>query len=177
MKKLLVFREGVCPEAREVEDYLYNSEVIRSDFIDMGAEVQSTHQSGTLSLYSSTWEIVFKDSDKFDYWHLVAEGTQGYAFEEASFKAATGLIEPFKGPHVLLTAVVHKRNTMVLIYRLKKKLSALLDLHLPLLLDSFKDGEYRYVIPENDLGSTNASLQKEEDAENAKAAPAGDPPA
>jgi len=162
MKKLLVFREGSCPEPHEVEDYLYNSEVIRQDFVDMNPEAESRQYSGKLGIYDSTWEIVFKDNDKYDFWHLVAVGTEGYAFDEPSFKAVNGLLLPFRGEYCMLQAVIHKANTMTTIYRLHKALSTLVALHLPQLIDSLQDGIYHYAIPVDALGPVHASLKEKE---------------
>jgi len=168
MKKMLIFREGVCPDAREAEDYLYNSEVIRSDFIDMLPTEELQCQLGTLSVYASSWDIVFKDSDTFDYWHLYAEGTHDYAFEEPSFKAAIQLLAPFRGGHAVIQVVVHKDHSVLLVYRVKKSLSTLIDSHLQRILESYTNGAYHHVVPDTVLGSLTASLSKEEDAKHAK---------
>lgn len=168
MKKMLVFREGSCPEPHEIDDLLYNTEVIRQDFVDMTPDDETRRYSGTLGVYDSTWQIVFKDSDKYDYWHILAVGTEGYAFEEPSFKAASGLLEPYRSEYLVLQAVIHKTNTMLLIYRVNKALSMLLHLHLPKILYSLQDGIYHYAVPDDALGPVNAALAKKEDVKDAQ---------
>ncbi len=162
MKKLLVFREGLCPDSRELDDYLYDSELIRSDYIDMSAEVEVNLHSGTLAMHASTWEVIFKDNDKYDWWHFVCEGTDSYATKEAAFIAAIEFFpKSIRNPlNCSLHVVLHKNNYMVMAYRLPKSLSATLDSHVELRLSSFKDGEYTYEIPEDVLGS--AIVQEEE---------------
>ncbi len=159
MKKLLIFREGLCPDLREVEDYLHDSEVIRGDFIDPTPDDERKYQHGTMSLYDSTWSVVFKDDHLYDYWHVLAENTEPYAFDELTFKAAIGVLEPYR-EHLLLTAVLHKRSTVVLIYRAGKHISHLLDMHIPFILDSFNDGVYGYAVPEADVASAALSDSK-----------------
>jgi len=177
MKQMIVVREGACPEPQEVDAYLYNTEVTRQDVIDMVPDQEDRRMVGTLGVYASTWEIVFKDSEKFDFWHLSGEGTRVFAFDEEPIKAVVGLLEPYRGPHCILHTVVHKHNAVLLIYRIKKRLSDLLAEHLPQLVDSFKDGHYHYVIPDAALGPLSVSLTKEEDAANAKNKPANHPTA
>ena len=105
MKKLLVFREGMCPDSREVDDYLHDSEVIRGDFIDLNPDDERKYTKGRMALYDSTWSVVFKDDHLYDHWHLVGEVTRPYAFDEDTFKATNTLLEPYR-EHLLLTAVL-----------------------------------------------------------------------
>jgi hypothetical protein len=154
MKKLLVFREGLHPDSRELDDYLYDSEVIRSDFIDMSPDNEIRHQEGDLAFYASSWEVIFKGDEKYDQWHLVCEGSTTYSFEEQSFKALNEFF-PKHLRNVLncnLQICLHKMDMMVCIYRLPKAVSHLLDTHLQYRFESFKDGKYHYEIPESALG-------------------------
>lgn len=160
MKKMLVFREGICPDSREVDDYLHDSEVIRGEYIDLSPEEETRRFSGTLALYDSTWQVIFKGDHEFDQWHVVGEASCPYAFEEPAYKAATGLLEPYRD-RLVLTAVLHKRTTIVLVYRVPKPLSELINLHLPFILEGFVSGVYTYVIPELDLGATDPPEPKE----------------
>lgn len=165
MKKLLVFREGMCPDSREVDDYLHDSEVIKGDFIDLNPDDERKYTKGRVALYDSTWSVVFKDDHLYDHWHLVGEGTRLYAFDEDTFKATITLLEPYR-EHLLLTAVLHKNNTITLIYRAGKCMSHLLDIHMPYILDSFNDGAYTYVIPSADVAAAALSDSKAKAAQD-----------
>lgn len=162
MKKLLVFREGLCPDSRELDDYLYDSEVIRSDYIDMTPSNEINCYSGTLAMHASTWDIVFKDDDKYDWWHFLCEGTDSYAIRENAFLAAIEFFpKSIRNPlNCGLHVVLRKNNYMVMAYRLPKSLSTLLNEHVELRLNSFKDGEYSYEIPEDILGPVLVSEEE-----------------
>ena len=167
MKKLLVFREGVHPDPRELDDFLYDSELFRSDFLDLSPEEKFEHYSDNLSLHTSTWEVVFKDDDKYDFWHFLCVGSDTYAFDEPAFIATFDFF-----PKELINvrccncrAVFHKDNYMVVIYRLPKAVSHLVDLHLKYRLESFKDGKYHYDLPKDDLGSVNVQMEEAEVSE------------
>jgi len=170
MKKLLVFREGLHPDPRELDDYLYDSEVIRSDFIDMPAAKELNVQHGTLAIHSSSWDVVFKDNDKYDYWHLICESSDSYGFTEPPFVALLGFFDKKWNnlAHLQCTAVSHKKNSMVVIYRLSKVMSEIMEMDLKLRLDSFKDGKYTYEIPESVLGSLHAATAEAEVQGDAK---------
>lgn len=171
MKKLLVFREGLHPDPRELDDYLYDSEVIRSDFIDVPAAKELNVQHGTLAMHTSSWDVVFKDDDKYDTWHVLCEGSDTYGFEEPPFVAAINFFDPkWRHPvHLTCTAVVHKKNYMLAIYRLSKAMSEVMEMDLKFRLESFKDGAYTYEIPESVLGSLHATTAEAEVPGDAKA--------
>ncbi|MCY1290669.1 hypothetical protein D9M70_398240 [compost metagenome] len=48
MKKMLVFREGQVQDRFDIDDYLYDSEVTRGDFMDM-----------TPTFRTITWRVEF----------------------------------------------------------------------------------------------------------------------
>jgi hypothetical protein len=164
MKKLLVFREGLHPDSRELDDYLYDSEAVRGDFFDLDARDAFGVYSGSLSLHASTWDVTFKDDDKYDFWHIVCEGSTEYAFTEAAYIASMEFFKPEwrTGKLVNCRAVVHKNNAMVSIYRLTKAMSEVMDMDLKHRLESFKDGKYHYETPADALGPLLIAAEKEE---------------
>ncbi|MNI58115.1 hypothetical protein D3C73_1132110 [compost metagenome] len=166
-----MFREGLHPDSRELDDYLYDSELNRNDFMDLHPEEKFECYSGTLALHSSTWEVVFKDDDKYDWWHFVCEGTTPYAFEEPAYVAAnTFFPEGLRNVKCCARMVVlHKRTgAMVANYRLPKAVSHLMELHLRYRLESFSNGKYHYDLPHDDVGSVNVQMEEAEARENAK---------
>lgn len=164
MKKLLVFREGVHPDSRELDDYLYDSEACRDDFYDLAATDEFGVYHGRLSLHASSWDVVFKDSDKYDFWHIVCEGTTGYAFTELPYIASMEFFKPEwrKSGLVNCRAVLHKNSSMVCIYRLTKAMSEVLSMDLKHRLESFKDGKYTYETSAETLGPLYAAAEAEE---------------
>jgi hypothetical protein len=170
MKKLLVFREGLHPDSREVEDYLYDSEAIRDDFFDLAARDEIGVYHGRLSLHATSWDVTYKDDDKFDFWHIVCEGSTGYAFEEPAFIAAMEFFKPEwrQAKLVNCRAVLHKNNYMVSIYRLPKAMSEVMSMDLKNRLESFKDGKFHYETPADALGPLAIAEEEREIQENAK---------
>lgn len=170
MKKLLVFREGLHPDSRELDDYLYDSELIRDDFFDLSARDAFGVYHGRLSLHATTWDVVFKDSDTFDYWHIVCEGSTGYAFTEHAFMASMHFFKQEWRAAKLVNcrAVVHKNNSMVCIYRLPKAMSEVMEMDLKNRLESFKDGHYHYETPADALGPLAIAEETRANAPDAK---------
>jgi hypothetical protein len=165
MKKMLVFGDEHVQDRVNLDDFLYDSEVTRDDFVNMEPTFRDDYLAGGIAIMTSSWDIVFKDDDKYDVWHFLVTGKDPYDFEEPCHKAAAGLFSPYQ--HKLLfnlRAVLFTKGNYVLIYRLPKKLSELIDLHLPQLADSFDGTTYTHRIPEDVLGPLIASLSKEEAA-------------
>lgn len=163
MKKMLVFREELVQDRFDLDDYLYDSEVTRSDFIDMEPDVQDNYQVGGISILTSSWNIVFKGDDKYDFWHFLVISNDPYNHDEPCHRGAVQLFAPYKSPVFNLRAVLHSKGNYVLIYRLPKKLSELFESYLKPIMESFDGNEYTYRIPEDALGPIVTSVSKEED--------------
>jgi len=162
MKKLLVFSAGRIQDRFELDDYLYDSEVIRSDYIDLNPEDRFQHIFPKAMVDVSEWEMIFKGSEEFDFWHTLVVSEDSYDFEEYKHKASIQLMKPYLSEHVVITAVIHVNNHHVVVYRLKKAVSKVLNQHLKFILESFDGEKYNYSIPENVLGSALLSIPKEE---------------
>lgn len=150
----------------EREDYLYDSEVIRSDFIEQKPETEEEFILGGFFVHVTTWEIVFKGDDLYDYWHLLVDRDDSYNFEDPAAKAAVSLFKPYYVdplvPELIsLNAVVHVHKRLVLVYRVRKALSEVLDRHLPFILKGYTDGKFHYAVPAEDLGIVATPSQKE----------------
>lgn len=154
MKKLIVFRRGVCPESDEVEDYLHSTEVLRSDFIDMSPEREMRNHVGDLAQYVSDWNVIFKDDETYDQWHI---------HFDTSCKVAGTLLEQYRAVGVCQCIVVLRGDTSVVaIYRIPKAISKLFSEHLPQILESYSDEHgYSFRIDESSI----ESLRVEEEPE------------
>ncbi|MCY1290668.1 hypothetical protein D9M70_398230 [compost metagenome] len=111
---------------------------------------------------TSSWDIVFKGDDKYDFWHFLVISNDPYDFEEPCHRGAIELFAPYKSPAINLRAVLYTKGNYVLIYRLPKRLSELFDSHLTQLAESFDGTTYAYRIPEDVLGPVMLSVSKEE---------------
>lgn len=162
MKKLLVFQDGLVQDRHQLEDYLYDSEVVRSNFIDMNPEDDNTYRLPGFIVNVTTWDVVFKGDDKYDYWHVLVVNDNTYDFEEPKHAAAIELLAQYKTEHINLTVVTHSSGHYVLVYRVRKAFSELISAHLPKILESFDGKTFGFRIPEDDLGSAALSVPKEE---------------
>ena len=167
MKKMIVIREGGPPNSRELDDYLYNSEVTRSDFIDMTPVSEEAFYKDGMSIHVSDWDVVSKDGDKYDQWHLIADIETMYSFDDRRYKAML-VLEKYRSAHCSPVIVSHTPTYFFFVYRVKKKISNLISQNLKAILESFNGECYDYAIDEQSVGSVGLSIQEEEDAEDAR---------
>ncbi len=167
MKKMIVIREGGPPSSRELDDYLYNSEVTRSDFIDMTPVSEESFYKDGMSIHVSDWDVVSKDEDKYDQWHLIADIETMYGFDDRRYKAML-VLEKYRSAHCSPVIVSHTPTYFFFVYRVKKKISNLISQNLKAILESFNGEYYDYAIDEQSVGSVGVSIQEEEDAEDAR---------
>lgn len=147
MKKLLIIRPGVAPTwTSELDDYLYDSEVIRGGYMDLEPGDVWTVATDTMGFHSTTWEIVFKDDDKYDYWHILTTDHDPYDVEVESLRAAAGLFAGLKwnAEHFDLRAVLCRKNGRALIYRTSKGMSKWIQSELKERLASWTGDQYTY---------------------------------
>lgn len=162
MKKLLVFSDGHISERQQLEDYLYDSEVTRDDFIDMNPSDELSITTSGIAVNVTSWPVVFKGDDKYDQWHFLVVHEDTYAFDEIKHVAALNLMKPYHSEHVRVIAVSHSSGHLVFIYRIAHALSKLIGEHIDKLLESFNGKEYTYQIPEVLLGSVHTSISEDE---------------
>lgn len=151
MKKMIVIREGGPPDSRELDDYLYNSEVSRSDFIDFNVVREQFSRKDNLSIHASEWNIVFKGDDKYDSWHFIADIGERYAFEDRRYKAML-LLEPYRKYCRLMVGSHASEVFTFLIYNVPKSLSQILSTQLQEIIESFDGEEYKVTLDEATLG-------------------------
>lgn len=161
MKKLLVFSDGRISEKQQLDDYLYDSEVTRDDFIDLDPSDDKAVVLDNMAVRATSWDVVFKGDDKFDQWHFLVDHDDSYDFNEPKHKAAVELLKPYHSPHVRVIAVIHLTGRYVVIYRVVRSLSSLFDEHLERMLESYNDQTYSYRIPESMLGPVLSSLPED----------------
>lgn len=126
MKKLLVIRPGVVPtRTSELDDYLYDSEVIRGGYMDLEPGDGWSANTATMGFYLSTWDVVFKDDDKYDSWHILTTDHDPYDVTAEALKAAVALFTGLKwnATHFDCRAVLCRNNGRALIYRTSKGMS------------------------------------------------------
>lgn len=167
MKKMIVIREGGPPNSRELDDYLYNSEVTRSDFIDMTPVSEEAFYKDGMSIHVSDWDVVSKGGDKYDQWHLIADIETMYNFDDRRYKAML-VLEKYRSAHCSPVIVSHTPTYFFFVYRVKKKISNLISQNLKAILESFNGECYDYAIDEQSVGSVGLSIQEEEDAEDTR---------
>lgn len=162
MKKLLVFRDNKLGSRLELDDYLLDAEVVRGDFIDMNPEEEATFTIRDKVISATTWEVIFKGDDQYDHWHLLVDHPDSYEFDEPKHRMALALFDTYRNEHITITAVLHTHGHYVVILRMRKAMSRLINAHLPAILESFNDTTYTYQIPESELGSVVSPIPKEE---------------
>lgn len=163
MKKMLVFKRDGIQERQDLDDYLYDSEVTRSDFIDMTPVDNHEYIVGGIAINDSTWDIVFKGDDTYDFWHLIVDSEDSYNFTEPCHLAAINLFTSYNQSCFNLRSVVHNKGMYALVYRIPKVISELFNRHLKSILESFDGKTYIFSIPQDVLGPIVLSASKEED--------------
>lgn len=157
---MIVIREGNIPDSRELEDYLYNSEVSRSDFIDFTPIATHHANHDGMSIHVSDWDIVFKGDEKYDSWHLIADIEMQYAFDDPRYRAML-LLEKYR-KLCKLQVVNHDHAYVYLIYQVPKELSEKLGELITAIIESFNGKEYTVELHEDVLGPIGLSLEEGE---------------
>jgi hypothetical protein len=159
MKRLVLFREGSKPFLGELDDYLHVSEIVKYNYVDMEPSAEWYHSFPDGVVHITDWDLVFKDDDKYDYWHLVSETSDE---SDVHHTRSIALLEPYRSEWCVLTAVIRDRDILVCIWRLDKAVSELIQSHIPYLLPTFKEDTYSYEILRRDLEQLVSTFQRKE---------------
>lgn len=142
MRKLLILNVQTQYDASDLENYLYDTEASRDDFLDM---LPSGIQSGKLSSTSwhySEWALAHKDEGDYDYLHVVHQSDTRFAFDDKDTERVANLYKAFIGTQAMITVVYHKANRTIVIVKLAKVLSAIVTEGLKQILESVDREEY-----------------------------------
>lgn len=138
MKKLLIFDALSEPDTHGLDDYMRVSELNRSDYIDLNPMASATFTSVGVPVFVTDWDLLFKESDLFDMWHLVCS---------SDCRLPATFLEQYRIRRVCdLQMVLDKGPQVVFVYRISKGMSAYLSERLQDILDAFDGEKFCYEI-------------------------------
>jgi hypothetical protein len=142
MKKLLIFHPQALFDANDLENYLYDSQAIRDDYLDMSpVNVISGVLSETKYSYSE-WNIALKEGDDAHYWHICWCSETPFAFDDPYLLNLAAFEKAFRGTRAQCTIVIHKPKVTYVVYKMEAEVSDLLALHLADILGNVDNHTY-----------------------------------
>lgn len=143
MKKLLIFHPQSLFSADDLENYLYDSEALRDDYLDMSPLKAFQGALSQTKYHYSEWDVALKaDDDKYDQWHVVWAGDDQFVFDDPYLKQIGEFQNTLRMGRGRCMAAWHRPKVTYAIYKVQKELSGRTTEHLADLLESIDKGAY-----------------------------------